>query len=449
MNRLWIRLSFAFSLVIVLTEIAAFIGYSAYDWFLPLPSIKESTYSLQTFLPHMLADAIVKGREDELAQELHQHVDQMVADALVDLRAQGYVEGQLPPLPTFGQLMRGYIELYVAEGAIYVSVVSGVIGILVSPLVSRSLTAPLNRLTQAARAIGGRDLSQRVNVSGSREIVELARTFNQMAGELERAEKLRQNLMADVSHELRTPLAALEGSLRACLDQVYQLDQERIARLYNQTRHLIRLVNDLRELALADARQLPLDVQEVELAHLVQETAELFTLAAEDKQVTIATEMPDSLPLIPADGARLRQVLHNLLSNALRYTPNGGVIMVCVNHRPEEVSIAIVDSGQGIEPQHLARVFERFYRTDRARSRDTGGTGLGLAIVKAIVEAHGGRVAAASQGINQGSTFTLHLPLSPALLPDTFSKLAIVTQSYTENSQRCTEILGKSSANDV
>ncbi len=291
------------------------------------------------------------------------------------------------------------------------AVVAGLGGILFGIFMSRSLTAPLNSLAAAARDIGARNLSRRVEERGSDEMVAVARAFNEMAAGLEESEQLRRNLLADTAHELRTPLSVLQGNLRAILDEVYPLNQEEMVRLYDHTRFLSRLVNDLHELAQAEARQLPLDFQPTDLTHLVQTTADTFRPSAEAKGVSLKTELPAELPLCPVDTARLTQVLQNLLANALRHTPAGGVITVRAQSDSTTVALSIEDTGEGIPPEHLPYVFDRFYRTDPARSRDRGGAGLGLAIARAIVEAHGGQIAVTSEGVSgKGSTFTIQLP---------------------------------------
>ncbi|MDQ5851267.1 MAG: ATP-binding protein [Chloroflexota bacterium] len=283
------------------------------------------------------------------------------------------------------------------------------IGTAAGVLVSRSVTAPITRLAAAAQRIGAGELRTRVTAGGSRELEQLAHAFNTMAGDLQRAEELRANLMADVSHELRTPLTALEGNLRAALDKVYALDEAEIANLYSQTRHLIRLVNDLRELALAEAHQLPLDKTPTDLTALVDETLQVFAPLAEEQGVGLDRQL-EHLPALRVDAMRIRQVLHNLLANALRHTPPGGRVTIVGRPQGDEVYLAVVDTGAGLGADQLELVFERFYRGDRSRSRDTGTTGLGLAIVKAIVEAHAGRMEAHSRGVGQGSTFALYLP---------------------------------------
>ncbi len=290
---------------------------------------------------------------------------------------------------------------------------AGGIGIVGGVAASWLLAAPITKLAKAAEKIGTGDLSARVNIkSGSREIDGLAHSFNKMADDLQRAAEIRSNLMADVSHELRTPLTVLEGNLRAALDHVYELDDEQIANLYEQTRHLIHLVSELRELTLAEAAQLPLELQPVDLAILVQETVAVFQPLADEKQIKLASTLSGSLPLVRVDRQRIRQVLHNLFANALRHTPANGQITIHGSSDAGEVQVTVRDSGEGIDPQHLHQIFDRFYRADPSRSRETGGSGLGLAIVKAIVEAHQGSVSASSSGIGRGSAFTIALPTS-------------------------------------
>ena len=285
-----------------------------------------------------------------------------------------------------------------------------VIGAMGGIVIGRVVSRPINELVKAAHAVGQGDLTARAKVKGSRELVELATTFNQMADELQRTETLRQNLMADVSHELRTPLTILEGNLRAVLDHVYTLDEVEIANLYSQTQHLIRLVNDLRELSLAESQQLPMEMQPADLNLIISETLQSLEPLALEKGISLKYQA-EELPELSMDSNRIRQVLFNLTTNAIRYTPEGGEISIKTSVQPGNVRVAVQDNGEGLEPDQLNAVFDRFYRSDKSRSRETGGTGLGLAIVKAIVEAHGGQVSASSQGKNLGSTFEFSLPI--------------------------------------
>lgn len=285
-------------------------------------------------------------------------------------------------------------------------------GIIFGILMSRTLTAPLNNLAEAARSIGARDLSKRVEEKGSDELIAVTRAFNEMAADLELAEQLRRNLLADVAHELRTPLTVVQGNLRAILDEVYPLDQSEMARLYEQTRLLSRLVNDLHELAQAEAKQLPLNREETDIARLVNTVSDTFRPSAEAKGISLDSEIAPNTPTIQVDAARLTQVLQNLLANALRHTPEDGRITIQAEPAGDLLRLSVADTGEGISPEHLPHVFDRFYRTDHARTRDRGGAGLGLAIVRALVEAHGGSIKVTSAGRpGQGSTFTILLPL--------------------------------------
>ena len=286
-----------------------------------------------------------------------------------------------------------------------------VVGTAGGVLIGQVTSAPIARIAKAAHQLGKGDREVRVPVKGSQEMRELAETFNRMAADLQHDETLRSNLMADVSHELRTPLTVLEGNLRAALDGVVPLDQAEVANLYGQTRHLIRLVNDLRELSLAETGHLPLEKMPSDLKALVAETLQALEPLAAEKSVKLLDQVPQ-LPSVSVDPFRLRQVLFNLLSNALRHTPDGGEIIVSGQAGPGGLSISVQDNGEGLEPEQLPAVFDRFYRADKSRSRETGGSGLGLAIVRAIVEAHGGRVEATSAGKNQGSRFTFRLPVN-------------------------------------
>ena len=311
-----------------------------------------------------------------------------------------------------GPLQAGREEI--AGRLVNFMLLSVVVGLGAGVIIGRVVSAPISELARAAHRIGQGDVGVRVRPHGSREMIELATTFNRMAADLEHAETLRNNLMADVSHELRTPLTVLEGNLRAALDHVYALDESEIANLYGQTRHLIRLVNDLRELALAEARQLPLEKQPTDLTALVAETLQAIEPLAVEKGVRLENDTAQ-MPELLVDSIRIRQVLFNLLANALRHTPAGGQVTVSATATAGEVLLAVQDTGEGLDPEQLAAVFDRFYRGDKSRSRETGGAGLGLAIVKAIIEAHGGRVAAQSAG--KGCAFMVTLPLNsqPAL----------------------------------
>jgi signal transduction histidine kinase len=291
--------------------------------------------------------------------------------------------------------------------------ISLILGLSLSTVMSRSVTRPVSQLAEAARAIGRRDLGFRVETKGSQELQELAQSFNRMAEHLEHAEFTRRNLMADVAHELRTPLAVLDGNLRAMLDGVHAMNEEEIILLYEQTHHLNHLVEDLRELSLAEADQLSLDRQEVDIERLVRETVAHFDLVSQEQGIQLTTDLVDHLIHPSLDGNRIRQVLHNLLANAIRHTPAGGRVVVSAGRSAcdNAVVITVADSGEGISTEELPHIFDRFYHAAKTTGGDRGGTGLGLAIVKAFVEANAGVVSAQSDGKGKGTTFTLRFPL--------------------------------------
>jgi two-component system OmpR family sensor kinase/two-component system sensor histidine kinase BaeS len=286
-------------------------------------------------------------------------------------------------------------------------------------LLVRGITRPLAQLTAASRAIASGDLDARVPTRSQDEVGQLAAAFNQMAADLARAEEARRQQAADIAHELRTPLTVIQGNLQAILDEVYQLDQAEIARLYDQTRQLSRLVDDLRELAQAEARQLPLEMTDVDLAALANDVAGMYAPIAEAAGIELQTQISEGLPTIRGDRARLTQCLQNLLNNAIRYTaatpsgtnPEGGRVTLTLNGDDENLELRVADTGFGINPAQLPHVFDRFYRADPARARETGGTGLGLAITRAIVQVHEGEIFAESEGEGRGSTFVIHFPI--------------------------------------
>ncbi len=321
----------------------------------------------------------------------------------------GYMLIALPGAPQLGSLEQRFLTR--TRGIlISVAVLAILLGLVVSAILSRSLTAPLQRLAAAARAVGRGETGKRVPVEGTAEVAEVAHAFNDMTAALDKAEKLRQNLVSDVAHELRTPLSVLQGNLRAILDDVYPLSKEEIARLYDETRILARLVDDLQELAQAEAGALRFNMVPMDVGQVLQAAAARFEPAADSKNIRLVCEMPDRLPEVVADPDRVSQVLNNLITNALRHTPEGGRITLSAAAREGFVEVSVADTGEGIAPEDLPHVFDRFWRADRSRSRAGGGAGLGLAIVRALVEAQGGRVSATSQGPGTGSVFRFTLP---------------------------------------
>lgn len=322
--------------------------------------------------------------------------------------------------PAAAQFLTGINQALFQAGAITAG-----LGIVLGLVLARGLVSPINRLAKAAHQIARGDLQQRVPITGSTEIAALAGAFNTMTSSLEQAEQLRQQLVADIAHELRTPLSVIQGNLQAMLEGVYPLEPAELAIIYDETLLLSRLVADLRELAQADAGQLRLNLQPVDLSPLVEHAVAVFAEQAEAANVHINTNVVENLPPVLADGDRVRQVLHNLLLNALRYTPVGGAITIsaALATSADYIEVSVADTGSGIAEEDLPHVFGRFWRADRSRARDRGGSGLGLAIVERLVVAHGGRIGVEST-LGEGSRFWFTLPVpdthggtSPCLSP--------------------------------
>ncbi|GAA3236950.1 sensor histidine kinase [Actinocorallia longicatena] len=300
-----------------------------------------------------------------------------------------YLGGEPPGLADIGRrktFMVATLVFFVTVGAAW--------------LAARRLTQPIRTLTAATARMGAGDHTVRVPVSSGDELGRLGASFNTMAEELERNERQRQDVVSDVAHELRTPLANISGWLEAAEDGVADLDKDLIAYLMGESQTLQRLVNDLQDLALAEAGRLTLHPEELSLAALLDQVATAHRPRAEDVAILVEAE-PVTLT---ADPVRLRQAVGNLVGNALRHTAPGGT--VTLTGTPYGISVA--DTGSGISSENLPHVFDRFWRADRSRTRSTGGSGLGLAITKQLVEAHGYTITVTSR-LGEGSTFTIHL----------------------------------------
>jgi len=278
-------------------------------------------------------------------------------------------------------------------------------------LLARGLTRPLRDLTIATRAVAEGDLNRQVEVRSQDELGELAASFNRMSARLASSMDARRQMTADVAHDLRTPISIILGHLDAIEDGVVPTaDGLRVIR--DEAGRLERLVQDLQVLAMADAGALPMARERQPIQPLLEQAIASRLPLARAKGVALELHAEPDLPVIEADATRISQVLDNLLENALRHTPRGGTVSLDAQVREDQIEIAVQDSGGGIDPQALGRVFDRFYRADPSRHREGGGSGLGLAIARSIVEAHGGRISAGSAG--GGAVITFSLPLANA-----------------------------------
>lgn len=267
----------------------------------------------------------------------------------------------------------------------------------------RRLARPVGDVIDAVGRVADGDLTTRVTVRGSRAGRALARAFNAMASRLEAGEEVRRRLLADVSHELRTPLSVVQGNLEALVDGVHPADEAHLVAILDETKVLSRLVEDLRTLSLAESGALALHREAIDIGALVRETVASFASRAEPLGVSLEADAP-ALPQVDADPVRAREILSNLIANALRYTPRDGRITVVARAEDPGVAIEVRDTGAGIPPEQIDRIFDRFYKSAESR-----GAGLGLAIAKQLVEAHGGRISATS-AVGEGTTIRFTLP---------------------------------------
>jgi signal transduction histidine kinase len=386
------------------------------------------------------------------------------APVIVDGRTVGTVL-----TPDFAEFRNAPENRYLARTDVALGIAAVVmvgVALVLGVLLARVIARPVRELTAAAQNIAGGDLEQRVPVRSRDELGVLAAQFNHMSADLAHATRLRRQMTADVAHDLRAPLTVIAGYLEALRDQVLKPTPERFATMYDETRLLLRLVDDLHTLSLADAGDLPIERRPSAPRQLLEHVAETYCHAAAQQGVALRVEAADALPDICVDGEQLARALGNLVSNALRYTPAGGTITLAattdhpfdrdqgrrppttaaedketrrqgdkeiteskqpvslspplpvslsgassVVGRRSSVVIIVSDTGAGIAAEHLPSIFERFYRVDPSRQQATGGSGLGLAIVRSIVEAHGGRVGVES-ALGSGTTFTIALPLA-------------------------------------
>lgn len=298
------------------------------------------------------------------------------------------------------------------EGFLIATGVALPLGVIASILVARQVSTPVKRLARASHRIAQGEYSERVPTGGPSEIEELAGSFNAMAAALEQVEQRRMELIGDVAHELRTPVTVLCGYLEGLADGVFPASADTWARLGQETARLRGLIEELEELSRAQAGQFALAIVPVHPADAVRTATGRLAPEFARGGLTLNIKVPSDLPAVHADFDRLVQILSNLLTNALKYTPAPGSVTIVVSREDSGIAFAVRDTGIGIATEHLPYVFERFYRVDRSRARSSGGSGIGLTIAKAIAVAMGGTLSAQSVGPGQGSTFTLRLPIS-------------------------------------
>ncbi|WP_299433519.1 ATP-binding protein [uncultured Meiothermus sp.] len=419
-NRLEVRMTLLMILVVVCTNLVmvALTAYQRERVFRELPAdVRDFLRRSESRLPPLgfppeLRELLLLGKEIRVRIEASTSPDNPNPIFLVSpLDNPSAVPVRIQPIL---RSRRPGLEAQLQQNLLIASLMATGLGALVALLFARRIARPIEAVSSAANRLAQGDLTIRIADSGGQdETARLARNFNHMARSLEKLETERRAMIADIAHELRTPLTVMQGRLEAIQDGVMPLEMGEIDRLHNQTGLLARLVEDLRTLSLADAGRLTLELRRLDLVELVRNVATAFGASLEAKKIKLELNLPTRPRQIRADADRMTQIAGNLLANALAHTPEGGVIAIAVFADDKTTTLRVSDTGPGIPPEALSKVFDRFYRSEASRSRATGGSGLGLSIVKALVELHGGTVAARNQP-EGGAVFEVRLPLDQA-----------------------------------
>ncbi|MDM8526931.1 ATP-binding protein [Anaerolineales bacterium HSG24] len=438
MNKLWVRLTVAFALVVLVTilTVSMLTNQQVEQQFNQFMRHHQTNSPLQTALITHFAEQKSWDGVETVFKNWPRGRQGRTDFVLADPSGQ-MIYGSSQLLPTalingvpikYQQKVRGYLWVDNVTGnlspeatrflrqtnmtLLQAGLIAGLLGLLLGILVARTLSAPLGQLATAAKSIAQGDFEQRVPIQGAAELAELAQTFNHMAIQLQAAESLRRNMVADVAHELRTPLSVIQGNLQAILDDIYPLDKAEIASIHEESLILGRLIADLKELAQAEAGQLSLTIQPTDLAALLHQHVMRFKELANEEQVTLKLDLSTDLPQVLTDSDRTTQVIHNLLSNALRHSPPQGEIIVQAERSElDTVRVTVIDSGPGIAEEDMAHLFNRFWRADKSRTREQGGSGLGLAISQQLIQHQNGQIGVESQ-LGQGSCFWFTLPIA-------------------------------------
>jgi signal transduction histidine kinase len=393
-----------------------------YSWVGVQPVIEQlGTYGEEHIILTNSQDVVIADSEDNLIGKPYQGDDGVpLYLPIITISPSGQTSPSQDPQYLFGTvyissqrspnalaiLLSNTINRYLLWGA----ALAISIALILTFLLSRRILSPIRTLGTTARRLGKGDFSQRVHIQDRGEVGELANTFNSMADDLERTEKLRRSMVADIAHELRTPLSNVSGYLEAIRDDVIKPDTSTIGSLSEEVDLLSRLVDDLQELALADAGELKLAKQPEDISQLIEQAVKAIQTKVLNKGQQITVDIAEKLPPINIDYHRISQVVHNLLENAIKYTPGEGKIIVSAAQQGKFIRINVADNGEGIPAEDLPNMFERFYRVDKSRARHAGGSGLGLTIAKRLVEAHGGSISVASE-LAKGSCFSFTLPV--------------------------------------
>ncbi|MCR4437194.1 MAG: ATP-binding protein [Clostridiales bacterium] len=357
-----------------------------------------------------------------LCMQMFSHMAQNMNSRYPNFKG-GYVENKYPILKDFNQVGKVEIGYYgpfyftdndlrfintLNNALIAVGVFSLFFALILGAIMARRLSKPISRVISTADQISKGYFGDRIlEKSSTKEILQLTGTINNLAETLEKQEMLRKRMAADVAHELRTPLATLQSHMEALIDGIWKPDVERFKSCHEEVLRINRMVGDLEKLARFENENILLDKSQFNVSELIQRITHNFETDFKNKNIEISINGKEET--IFADRDKVSQVVVNLLSNALKYTPEGGAVSISVGGNEKNIEISVKDNGHGISPEDLPYIFERFYRADKSRNRSTGGSGIGLTIAKAIVEAHKGSITVKSE-LEKGTEFIVTLP---------------------------------------
>ncbi|MBK9710310.1 MAG: HAMP domain-containing protein [Kouleothrix sp.] len=342
----------------------------------------------------------------QLAQETQLSLGQAASET-------GVVTTASQPIGMVSQQER--FQAVVDQGLLISAFAALTAAVVVSLFVSRRIVEPLQALSFTSQRLARGYYHERTSIQSDDELADLSQSINQLAEALEQTEQRRLALLADVAHELRTPLTTIEGYMEGLIDGVIRPEDRIFAMIQHEAVRLKWLIEELALLSRAEAGQLRVTLRPTALPRLFEHVAAQFQPQFNSKHVQLTWKLPPDLPLIMADADRLEQIIINLLSNALRYTPAGGSVTLSAEAHDFFVQIGVRDTGIGIAAEHLPHIFERFYRVDKSRARQSGGTGIGLTITRHLVYAQGGEIWVDSDGAGHGATFYVTLPVHDAI----------------------------------
>ncbi|NDJ84895.1 MAG: HAMP domain-containing histidine kinase [Chloroflexi bacterium] len=356
-------------------------------------------------------DYIIQGATD--AAQVGGALDHALRDSAIPLESEGETIGYFARQTQGAQLLAQAEQDFYDEIGTWltiISIVTAITSLVAGVGFAWWVSRPLRQLVAATRAVREGNLGKQVAVSGARELQQVAAAFNLMSQSLAESEASKRRMTSDIAHELRTPLSVMRGQLEGMMDGILPTNTNQVGIVYNQTLHLSRLVFDLWTLTRAQTSSLSLEKSSTDLVAVVKEVVDAFLVVAEDNGSHLLFEAEAANLYAEVDAGRIRQVLANLVSNALRHTPSGKTVAITLQRNLQDAIIRVEDGGEGLPPEALPHIFDRFFRTDSARQRDTGGAGLGLSIAHELVKLHGGDITVEST-VGQGTCFKIFLPL--------------------------------------